>query len=113
MHRLLLASALVTAIVTAAAARETVCDRHTEGGRVLQTCRFVESAPQAAVSPAAPHSVPPTAQSQPRAPAPQTAVITPAQRSAPPAPPDLPQYYRPACARNWCGPPGLEPGFGQ
>ena len=40
MWRAILVGTLVL-VLAPAVARETVCDRHTEGGRVLQTCQFV------------------------------------------------------------------------
>ena len=49
MWRIILVGTLVL-VLAPAVARETVCDRHTEGGRVLQMCRFVDTP---ATSPAA------------------------------------------------------------
>jgi hypothetical protein len=42
MWRIILVGTLVL-VLAPAVARETVCDRHTEGGRVLQICRFVDT----------------------------------------------------------------------
>jgi hypothetical protein len=125
MRRMLLAGA-VTLALSPAVARETICDRHTEGGRVYQTCRFVDSPP---APPGAtvqmhpePHPAerPAVAQSPPARPRPAAPPAAAGAYYAPPAyqPPEpdaarlaAPYYAPPACGRQWCGPPGLEPGY--
>jgi hypothetical protein len=124
MWRIILVGTLVL-VLAPAVARETVCDRHTEGGRVLQTCRFVDTpaaSPGARKDGDASEAPAPPATAQ--APPPRPALAPPprqAQRMPPPpsyAPPPLqrpPQPYPtlPACLApiGFCGPPAAAPGY--
>lgn len=124
--RMLLVSALVLVVLSPAVARETVCDRHTEGGRVLQICQFVDTPvmPPAAQKDgdASEAPAPPaTAQAPPQPPPRPAPPPRQAQRMPPPpsyAPPPLqrpPQPYPtlPACLApsGFCGPPAAAPGY--